>query len=474
MDAKDVSRTINIFGLIYIIISFISGFIIMMWNRIPDYDYRMLAILPIAFAGISSIFYKVYNNFFKKISITIIISLFFLRMTLIPLGIIMTDQQKYMEAESFLNNANQTIFIIVYEFFCVMLMLFILSRKNKESIKVKNNENENMQKNTTLFNIVIVVLCLFAVILYIRYPVLKDTIRTLFEDSEKIYLRASVIKSSMPSILYNIFNSIFDILYIVLPFLIILTIYKSRFSINIKIFISLFIIGIFACIATIDKFKSIIMAFSLLMLLIYLYPSKRKIIISILCTVGVGVMFLALILKGIKANSSYNINDFVEMLQAYFSGPFGISVGFDMNNEVSHFHILINDIISSFSYIRAFFTDVETTVHMYNVAFYHREYLNNKIVPMISQSAYYFGMVLSPIISCLFTSLALKLEGKLERKRNLFSKYVILYTVIYLSVSIVAYNMSIVISGLTGTILPLYILVLINRRRDKQKNVSNK
>lgn len=473
MYSKEIDRKFNIFEMIFIIVSLVFCIIMLIVGNVQSYDYKLLIILPVAFVGISALFSRVYSYFLKKISATIITSLFFIRMSFIPFLIMLTVGENYSKAWSFINNDEQTIFIIVYEFFCIMLLLFLLLQK-KEKNKVIVQENKKIAtKNTIYFKMTIAIFCLLALIIYIKYPILKNSIRTLFESTETEYLTTSAIINNMPSILYWIFMDIFDILYMIIPFLIILSIYKNNFSINIKIFSSLIVVGAFMLVATTDKFKSIIMAFSLLMILIYLYPIKRRFIFTILFTVGIGGLFGALVLKSMANNENYGISEFVNTLQLYFSGPFSISVGFEIPDNMNHFQVLINDITSSLAYIKAFFTDSITTTKLYNIAFYQNEYLYDKIIPMISQSAYYFGVVLSPIISCIVTVAALKIENKLEKRKNLFSRYVLIYTVIYLSVSIITYNLSILISGLTGTILPLYIMTLINKRRDKKKDASH-
>lgn len=483
---NDLGAKENRYSAIGICLSFIS-FVLGLVVLIKSYNsnngsYIYLAVLPIIYSLVCMLCLSVFKEMFKKISITLIVCLYFIRMVLIPVFIIMLNYQNYSFTSAFSDSAVKTILLMSYEFLCVLFFygIYLSKSKNKESAEVKSSSTKDDKQNEIIENfsiknsvkILAFFLCIFAIIIYIKYPVVKNYTSFLFEKSSENrfvdYVEFRNIKSNVPSYIYWLYVTIYNILYIVMPFFIVLWIKNKRISTNIKMILSIIVIVGAICISTPQKANSFFMGISMLLILTYLYPKKKKILISTLAIGGTGVLFYALFLK---SNLTSGNRSFIDVMEVYFSGPHSIAIGFKMSKAGSGLKLLLNDFLSSIAYMKYFFKDTITTTQLYNIAFYQGDYRYDKIIPMISQSNYYFGGILSPIISCLVAICSLKIDKKQENSIDIFRRYILFYTVILVSSSIIVYNFGILIANLTGTVLPVYLISRLNNKKGRRRKV---
>lgn len=455
----------NNIGFLLVLSSFIVNFFIFSIVVVcKNAEYYPLFLLSLSYSAISIILFSAFKLYGQKKSVTIILSLFYLRMIIIPLLLVLFNKSNTMDIGLYFNHYVKSILLMCYEYICVLFTIMFCNKRETYQNKISLYEKGNINKqNFKLLYFIVFMFIIFFIFIVFKYPYAKYSFKFLFSTSstsESIvnYKNTMLFKNSIHPVLYWGFSLVFQLLYILLPFMLIYIIKASKKTEKTKIFFSLVIIFVFCCITTEEKASSIFMAISLLFYLIELYPMyKKKVYKSI---IGVGIIAVL----GIFLKNNVTLGqktDYVKMLQAYFSGPYYINTVFNMNNSYN-FDKFIPDIMSSLAYIKYFFGNIITSNDLYNLAYYGNSVQQDKIMPMIAQSYYYFGFLLSPIISVFMTRMAIYMESKLNSKdeTNQLKRFINIYLIVIFSTSIITYNFTIMISKITGTILPLILIYL--------------
>ena len=81
-----------------------------------------------------------------------------------------------------------------------------------------------------------------------------------------------------------------------------------------------------------------------------------------------------------------------------------------------------------------------------------------QIPTTIGSGYYYFGFLLAPIYSVIFTIMAYKMGVKLNQTSNLISKTRYLFLIITFAMGIIMYNIQITLTIIFSTAVPMYII----------------
>ena len=442
------------------IVNLVIGIILLFGNK--D-EYLLISIIPLSYSLLSIILFSGFKFFLKKKSITMILLLFYLRMVIIPFLIIAFGNYSTMNVNIFFNHSVETIFIMAYEYLCILVLIILNNKKINNTINY--NVEEKLDNKTNEYNFSLIYLIFFSFLIFLmfillKYPYSRTSIKFLFSssslnDSINNYNNSILFKNSMSSVLYWLFNLIYQLFYILLPFVLIHIIYRTKLKEKNKIILSFVFIFLVGCFTTEEKAISIFVMVTSLLYLIELYPLFKKRIVKYLIFIFMAAIFGILLKNGIGHDSV----DFLKIIQAYFSGPYFINVGFNIESNFN-FNKIIPDILSSLAYLKYFFNNTISSNDLYNIAYYGNDIQKDKIMPMIVQSYYYFGMIFSPIISIITAKIAIKTDLRIDLKKHNspLKKYIKIYLIVLLSCSIITYNFTILISNLTGIIIPLMII----------------
>lgn len=474
------NKSLKVIYLIFLGISIIISTLIIMSDLKNYSNYSFLAFLPLGFGIVICIFLDVYFKAFENLGIAILVGTYYLRMVIIPSIMRLGSYSSYSINEYVSNNINIGIILMIYEFFIVLMSLhFVIKFRNDKKIKVKNNERtlnnlDNIKIPRSLK--VIIIIMIFALLAcLILYPDLKYNFHAIIQ--KKYNKIQSVINyhrmlNSVPGIIYWPFMYIADIVRLVLPIILLISIKKyveKGFFENLAILISLIIVMISGFIVTEEVAISIHICVALIIAITYIYPKSGKIIYRLGIIVGIPIIFLAIVLKvgGDISSVSDLMGELSKITQAYFSGPINVGASISMNKN-NFFMYIPGDILKNIAFLGYFFQDMETTTRLFNTAYFGDIGRYDQIIPLIGQGYFYFGFIMGPLLSVVFSITAFKFANRIDLENNILKKYTYTIITILSATTPVLYNGTIFILFLFKIIIPLYLLTIIFKKNNNE------
>lgn len=86
----------------------------------------------------------------------------------------------------------------------------------------------------------------------------------------------------------------------------------------------------------------------------------------------------------------------------------------------------------------------------------------SRICPLVAQASTYIGVLFVPIFTCIFVWLGMKFNSKLLETENELEIYMWSLAVYYFS-AYSMYNLNIVMGGVWNKILPIFLVIILNR-----------
>lgn len=438
-------NTRNLIFLLIEVVSFVT-FIFLFINNL-QIGSLILSLLPLVNFICVLFFDLLTRNKQLYIGSIIIILTYFIRNVI---TIIFMNISDYFVKE--LNiNYDVALLMMGIEFALVMLVLTLTVRKRNDST---NNVNEILVDSKQEFlskssRIVLLFLVMISVVLTIRYPQILNVFKFgLLSDQELTnhYIAYNNSLNSMPRVTFYILSWLLILLKYVLCLVLIVKIKQSKI-IKFKLILSSLVIVLCMIISTDTTADSLVFAIIYFCLLLDFYKNDYKKIILFLT-----IFSFAFVVFGLFSDTSSLY--IARKLNAYFSGLKNITMTFNINRyNYNMFELMKGDFLRSIPLLKAFFVDMNTSSMIFNDSYN----MMGQIIPNIGQSYLYFGFMLSPLLSIIFTFLTAKTEGKIYQTDNIMDKFLLLLLVIRFACVPVLYNYSIFLIGYFGTFLPLYL-----------------
>ncbi|HFK1516973.1 TPA: hypothetical protein ACGXMA_002816 [Bacillus cereus] len=436
----------------------------------PSY-YGVLPFLPLSFCILSYVILCIYDDFKQKITFWILYLGYFFRFSVVPFIMFLGDYQAKATNYDIYNNMNQAIFIMIYDMCCIWFTFYMFNVIRKKNQKEKNIQKEsffeiNYRRVWILLSIVLGI----AIVCFINQPLLVHMFSFFLPTSSESLQNSDelirMMEKLVPNSYYSIFRLCVDTLRFILPIILILKINQvKRFSSNIKFILSLIIIFLFGLVITLDRAFTVFSIISLLFILYYLHPKKKK-YLNLILIWGLFVFVVGglLVVTGVFNEQNENVwSSISKTVQAYFTGPVNFAAA--INLGYGHFSSIIPDIGKSITGIAFFFKDHVHIKALFNAEYYYNSSLSGHIIPSAGHGYYYFGTLLSPALSCFIVYCAINLELKMQQSFNLFSKYVYIVGVLISSLSLIIYNFVIFISLITSLFIPLFVFSYISTKK---------
>ncbi|AHV98590.1 hypothetical protein PSAB_18480 [Paenibacillus sabinae T27] len=341
---------------------------------------------------------------------------------------------------------------------------------NKNFLDLKSEST----KKSLFFKGTIFAMILFVFTCLLIFPSLKNYISFFIAGSEeeniRNYIRLLNIRANVPSIIYWIYIMFVDLLQIFLPIVLIEYIFKKIGRHNTKraLLLSFCIIFMVLLFMTPEKARSIQLAVSLFLVLHFIYPQHiRKIIPFALVFVSIFSLIALLLKSGVYREESDLWGFVSETLNAYFSGPLNVVASISMQQN-SSIKLIISDILNSLPFVKHYFMEWDTTPKYFNYSIKGTGATVSKIIPMIGQGYFYFGFLLSPIISIISIKVAMKLEKIANLTTNIFKRYLYIFATINFALSPVLYNFNISLSTFWDIIIILILMKLADLKLRKK------
>ncbi|MEG7969508.1 hypothetical protein [Bacillus cereus group sp. Sample30] len=433
--------------------------------------YGVLPFLPLSFCILSYVILCIYDDFKQKITFWILYLGYFFRFSVVPFIMFLGDYQAKATNYDIYNNMNQAIFIMIYDMCCIWFTFYMFNVIRKKNQKEKNIQKEsffeiNYRRVWILLSIVLGI----AIVCFINQPLLVHMFSFFLPTSSESLQNSDelirMMEKLVPNSYYSIFRLCVDTLRFILPIILILKINQvKRFSSNIKFILSLIIIFLFGLVITLDRAFTVFSIISLLFILYYLHPKKKK-HLNLILIWGLFVFVVGglLVVTGVFNEQNENVwSSISKTVQAYFTGPVNFAAA--INLGYGHFSSIIPDIGKSITGIAFFFKDHVHIKALFNAEYYYNSSLSGHIIPSAGHGYYYFGTLLSPALSCFIVYCAINLELKMQQSFNLFSKYVYIVGVLISSLSLIIYNFVIFISLITSLFIPLFVFSYISTKK---------
>ncbi len=468
MKNKDINFIVFILFLFSSFIFMIATFFI---NN--NKDFWMMDLLPLGFILIILINFKLFSKIKSNISVLLIILIYYFRMIILPFVFAYTNYSCLTVNLEYIKYIPNATLLMIYEFLMVMLFcnLFFRNESSKENNqKIEyNKKKRNIILQKKMFG-VLSFLLIIVLIAFLKYPQFKSYFRFIFtSDITKVNMQnvnRSIMKNTIPSVIYWGILFIIDILQTLLPIAIIKKINQLKISDKFKFLFSLVFVAIICSICTPETARSFIIALTILIILFKLYPRQRKMLFSVILFILIPGAFYGLFLK---VGISSAMNEISKTLQAYFSGVSNVATSFLMPNSLN-IKVFSNDILNCIPFIRYFFNTKVGSTNLFNNVLFNTSDAHSQIIPMIGQARYYFEFVLAPIIPIIVVKLALEFEKKYKTSTDFYDKYLYLLMTIYCSVAPVLYNFTIFVSFLLQIYIPCKLVIYASKMKLKSNN----
>lgn len=451
--------------------SLFAGFMLIYDLDKPDY-YFFLPLLPLAFALTNMLSLKIYKYIYKNIGLILVISLYYIRLVIVPVIMSIGDYTS-IEKTNVSSNMPAAVALMVYELAVVYIVLYLsVSRDNyiEDESKISNLNDGKLRKIKT-FGVIIICILLFDIIVYVLIPESRYLYTNIFNAMQQtsydiVNMDNIVARGNLKRACITLYSMTVEFMRVFVPAYFMPAL-RRVYGEKIKgIILSVPLILMQFMLVSNTQANSILCVLVLMLLIAKLYPSWSKRILG-------GSLFLGLLFIVWYFAYKYRVPSDLysgtsmgerasELTNAYFSGPDNIAAVFNITGE-DRWAPLSYTLISSIPFNGTLFgingLDFSSLYNSYNGSQF-------QIAPCIGESYFYLGSVLSPIVPAIFTYMAVRYGRKSQLETNLWKYVTYVYFTLLLSMSLTMYNGAILLKTFMGLILPMMILF---RLSDEQK-----
>ncbi|MFD3155950.1 hypothetical protein ACFIJ5_03655 [Haloimpatiens sp. FM7330] len=430
-----------------------------------DLVYKNLSVLPIAFF----IFMILFSNIFIKPKYNYGIIFYFsnayifARYVITPISIIMNPKVFIQGPDPNMYSINMSFILMIYELLCVFITIYIAVNTR---IKLKRKE---AKKKYSLFknDIVIMIFLVITLLILSKFPnsIIPSNFFAINEKHSEIVFNTKLDGA------IEILSQMFKCVGFMFGLKIIEKIMnKNRFICGLCVLLVVIVfLGLFT---GTSRITIIIMACAGIKVAGTLFPKYKKKFISVLLVVlSIAIINISLYkFSWIVKDSMNPLEDLIKFMsgqfQAYFSGPRLVAQSIDMKlifkNSIS-IETLINDFFGSVPYISNFINQSDRINIYFNM--YNYKYTSSPLImPLIGIGYNYFGVILSPIFTIICEYIVMRLDYIVcEKEKRLEFIFIYIYLGCRLSMCMGTNTQSLIYSFL-NPVIPLYILVLINKK----------
>lgn len=446
--------------IIFQVISVLTVLVCIIKNDVQEKSF--LAFLPLGFFTCSLIFYKNYFYIMENIPLLFIQGLYFVRLTILPLLYSFnTDMQLFEGSVSITNSFNHACLLMLYEFFAVQFVIYLYMHV----VRHRKNRITSWYVPINITACIIIILALIILCITFVFPQYAINFKTIFKLSDAGFTLADesvgYTTGTIGRVIKTLYSMGFQILRVLFPAYIIHKLYKRNpenkwitfFLIVFCILQFMFLTSTFA--------EAIISCLAIILYYIVLYPKKKKNAFIFLCISTIGMVFLYFVVRyfvntttGLYHKDSGPIIYAAQIINAYFTGIDNVAATFNIldGNQGEAFS---SDVIGAIPFNSTLFGGHGNKLQYF---FNKSNHSYGQIPPTIGAGYYYFGTVLSPIISMLFVYMSLRYYEK-SLKCDTSLKYIaLIFSSMIFALGTVMYSPAITLSWYLGWGIPLIII----------------
>lgn len=391
---------------------------------------------------------------------------------ILPFIACMGSYASFSGVSPYASDINTAVFLTLYEMVVIVLFSNYLSRKFHKM---------NLKSDFTIYPIkryfVHLAIIATGIIVVVLIPQTISNYKFIFDTSN---LRETIQVDFAYS---GIFKNLVIFARYSAVLLIISICYKKyqKHKSNIFILISIFAILINSLyVINLSRFSLIcpLLAFTILILLLYDKKQEKKIIFCILGgTIVAGILFMSFYKffgqgRGTIDNSN-NIQWWADTLQKYFTGVKETAVGVNamptIESEYSWFRLelLFNDLFNNVIGLSNMTNVSINSTTLFNFVYFGSSISVSQIVPNICEGMYYFGTFFAPYWMCIFVYLAYFFTYKIYHESSIDKKFALIYACVYCGL-ILMINYSMIVANIINMSLFFYIISVINKGINKR------
>ena len=454
----------NIFLLLlYETIAFIS--VVLCFTVVNQESKSMMFIMPLSFF---LFFLLSHSNFVEnRISIPFIMieTLFFIRLVILPLlYAFISSEQLFEGRESIATNFNSACLLLAYEYFLVQVAFWFYTHKHQWAYR---DDNENLSGEISDRKLILMLVS-FLIIVTVLFPNCRSSFKTIFELSDPDFTvgsgRTQYNIGFFSRVIKTLYSMCFQIFRIIFPVYCIYDLYKKNHNsrkLKVVLLISC-VLQFFFLTATFAE--AIISCLTILLFYLSLYPEHKKQVYFILglTTVGMLVLYFTIRLFVSPENGLYNKDSgfwkyMAQIINAYFTGVDNVSAILNIphGNEVEAFTA---GILGAIPFNSTLFGDRGNKLqYFFNIS--NRSY--GQIPPTLGAGYYYFGRLLSPIITVVFVLFSMFFYEKACKSKDSLKYVAYILCSIVFALGTVMYSSSITMALLLGWSFPILLITLI-------------
>lgn len=403
--------------------------------------YEQLYLLPLSFFFFWVLFYYILKKYLNRINIVglLIICMLFLRNVVTPIFMI---KDSYLSSLGLPDNADIAIILIVYETVCIFCLLYFLTKNNlrkKKKLFLYNGKNMYIfLKNRKLFKFLIFICLVICITTIIIIPEIRSQYYSIFTKNitGHIEQKANYSVGALSRVLYTGGDILIEVMRIIFPSILIISLRKKGENLQ-NLIVSLVIV-VSQCLFMNDSNAYILMVMlSLILLILRLFGKYRKKIIKIGIAVGVIFLIVLYVNRFMMDHYGKSVSLF---LQSYLPSIANTAGVFYLDKK-QDFGQIFKDIFVAIPFKSTF--GYSGNVKSIGVLWNEANGIRGQIISNIGVGYYYFGFVLSPLVTCFSLYVSYIMQNKMNETQYPFEYVSYSYFMIYSALMPFTYNFSI-------------------------------
>ncbi len=463
-----INNYLKVFIISFFVVVGIVSFGVCIFDGDTPKGYKFLWCLPL-FTTVCNLLFLLYamrKDVYNELPILIITALIFVRNVVSPMAMALESYNSMLGVPD-LQTANLGIFSLIYEIICIYLGIITfnkLEEKSRHGIKIEKKRKAIKVKNNTIFKFIILAIVILCGASFIIVPELKSHYYTIFTSDMTHIQMTKIPDSGFRGVVATLGIMFLDIGRVVISAYVIYSL-RLRGETLFNFIISLVVIGIQFFLMTETNLYVIILAVSLFMYVYRLFPKYSLKAMIIMAVIGLSFFILMYVNRFSQDHYGTSLSKF---LQAYLPSVANFSNVEEMRG--SFFDILKQSFIDLYATIpfrstlfgyEGGLVDVTTSWNQVNG-------LSGQIMPTIAQSYYYFGTVLSPLLSLIMLFTALKSYNVAKTTDNAILSAVMFFIGVYTAIAVVGYNFYIFSKAFVNKFIFMIIIALFAKVSIKQ------
>lgn len=374
---------------------------------------------------------------------------------------------------------------ICINIFVEQIKKFHSYKKNHDVSNCEKELLETCKKPRKILWVVVIIFALYCLwVIRSDVSVLKSTFVFLLNTDNTYYALSSTASGiGTLSMFVELLGSVFAMLQVLLPPMILYYIARAKISNKIKYIISFILCGAISVVSTESRIDAIFSGIALLITARDVYGKKfDKIFSRGILGIGVVAIIGLAIKSGVFSETDVAFGEISAMSNAYFSGVPTVAMGMEfVKNELSLVNTwrIIPDILVKIPYF-SYALNLLLGIRLPNSNGMFNTYLalmsgrnTGQILPTTALGYEYFGIFLGPLVTCAMISLALYFEKQIKDQKDIVRRHLYNWITICVAISPVIASAHLIMAKISWFLIILFLLEVSNKIKDRRRRKVN-